>query len=189
VRTFVYTGNIFSVDTWFDGLKSGHTFVSNGPALFLEADGKLPGTEIIKSRGDKTQLILKAISNPGIGNINRLTIYNNYGFLIEKLNTDKLDSLVIKFTHTINKSQWLAAVVYCDNGAIAHTTPIYFIVDGHPTWYVKKAPPIIYRQMEAIKVIEDKELSKKNINQGIIQRLGIAREFYRNLLLKINTEY
>ncbi|MCK5705742.1 MAG: CehA/McbA family metallohydrolase, partial [Cyclobacteriaceae bacterium] len=46
VRTFVYTGNTFSADAWFEGLKSGHTFVSNGPALFLDADGALPGTEI-----------------------------------------------------------------------------------------------------------------------------------------------
>lgn len=189
VRTFVYTGNKFSVDAWFDGLKSGHTFVSNGPALFLEADGKLPGTEIMKSRGDKTQLILKSISNPGIGNISRLAIYNNDGLLVEKLNPDKLDSLDIKLTHTLNKSQWLTAVVYCDNGAVAHSTPLYFIVDGHPTWDVKKASPIIYRQMEAIKVIEDKEQSKKNIDQGIIQRLEIDREFYRNLLMKINAEY
>ena len=42
VRSFVYTGDTFSADAWFEGLKSGHTFVSNGPALFLEADGSLP---------------------------------------------------------------------------------------------------------------------------------------------------
>jgi hypothetical protein len=110
VRTFVYTGNEFSADAWFDGLKSGHTFVSNGPALFLEADGKLPGTEIMKPSGSKTDLTLKAISNPGIGNIDRLAIYNNDGLVVEKINPEKHDSLDIKFTLTLRKSQWLAAV-------------------------------------------------------------------------------
>ncbi|SDL51288.1 hypothetical protein SAMN04488514_1011067 [Kriegella aquimaris] len=56
VRTFVFTGDTFSADSWFKGLKKGHTFVSNGPALFLEADGSLPGTEITLSKGSVTNL-------------------------------------------------------------------------------------------------------------------------------------
>ena len=51
VRTFVYTGKNFSHDAWFNGLKAGRTFVSNGPALFLDADGQLPGSEISKPKG------------------------------------------------------------------------------------------------------------------------------------------
>src|ERR1051325_7435481 len=67
VRTFVYTGKDFSVDNWFSGLKAGHTFVSNGPALFLEVDGKLPGTEIEKTIGSKVVVKAKALSHPGVG--------------------------------------------------------------------------------------------------------------------------
>ena len=185
VRTFVYTGKEFSVDAWFAGLKSGHTFVSNGPALLFEVDGKLPGTEIMKTTASKANLKIKGISNPGIGIINRIAIYNNDGLVVEKINKEKSDSIEIKFDHVINKSQWIAAVVHCDNGAVAHTTPVYMIVGGRPTWAVNKGPDIIRKQMEAILKMEDEEKAKKTIDEGLIKRMNIAREFYRSLLSQI----
>jgi hypothetical protein len=186
VRTFVYTGNQFSVDAWFEGLKSGHTFVSNGPALFFKVDGKLPGTEIMKAAGSKAELKVKAISNPRIGSINRIAIYNNDGLVVEKINKAKSDSVEINLEHTVNKSEWIAAVVYCDNGAVAHTTPMYMVVDGHPTWDANKGPDIIRRQLEAIQKTEDEERAKKMLDEGLIKRMNIAREFYRNLLSEMN---
>lgn len=187
VRTFVYTGSPFSADAWFEGLKAGNTFVSNGPALFMEADGELPGTEVIRSNGTTSQISVKAISNPGIGNIERMAIYNNDGLVIEKLNAQKQDSLQISLCHELNKSQWLAAVVYCDNGAVAHTTPVYFIVDGKPTWSVQNAPSIIAKQMNAIALIEEETRTKEKIDQGILDRLEKAREVYKSILGQIGS--
>ena len=189
VRTFVYTGNDFSADAWFAGLKSGHSFVSNGPALFLEIDGKIPGTEIKKSLGDKSELKVKAISNPGIGNINHVAIYHNSGILMETMNPEKQDSLEINISLTLEKSQWIAAAVYCDNGAVAHTTPIYVIVDGHPTWDAETAPSIICTNLGAIKLMEDMEKSSLFLDPGILLRLEIARNFYNNLLIKISEDH
>jgi hypothetical protein len=188
VRTFVNTGDEFSADKWFEGLKSGHTFVSNGPALFLEIDGNLPGTEIKKSAGSTAELNLKAISNPGIGNINRIAIYHNEGLLFELSNPENQDSLEIKIPLKLTKSEWVAAVVNCDNGAVAHTSPVYIVVDGHPTWQAKSAQTIIYKHLGAIKVMEDMEKSSLFLDQGILKRLEIAREYYSNLLSQINAE-
>jgi hypothetical protein len=185
VRTFVYTGNTYSADTWFNGLKNGHTFVSNGPALFLEADDKLPGSEIIKSKGSTTNLNVKAISHPAIGSIERVAIYNNDGLLLERLNPEKADSIQISFSHGLQKSQWLAAVVYCDNGAVAHTTPVYFIIDGKPTWDEQKAPAIIDKQLVAIQAIEDETKTKETIDQGVLDRLELAKDFYKEMLAQI----
>lgn len=188
VRTFVYTGNRFSADTWFDGLKSGHTFVSNGPALFLEIDGKLPGSEVIKQGGSNSGLVLKAFSNPGIGVIDRIVIYNYEGLLFEKMNPDKLDSLEIRKTITLKKSQWVAAAVYCDNGAVAHTTPVYIIVDGQPTWNTETAPDIIRGILGALELMVDMEEASFFKDQGLLERMGIAQEYYEKLLMEIETQ-
>jgi hypothetical protein len=182
VRTYVNTGKEFSVDAWFAGLKAGNTFVTNGPALFFVADGNLPGTEIMKTKGSKTLLKAKAFSNRGIGVINRVAIYNNDGLVAERINNERSDSIEINLDQVLTKSQWIAAVVYCDNGAVAHTTPVYMMVNGHPTWDAIKGPDIIRKQMDAIQKTEDEERAKKIIDEGIIQRLNVAREFYRNLL-------
>ena len=181
VRTFVYTGKNFSANNWFKGLKAGNTFVSNGPAVFLQADGKLPGSEIIQRKGSSTVLSVKGISNSSIGVISKITIYNSDGLVAEKINTGKKDSLVIKMNHTLTHSQWLAAAVFCENSAVAHTTPIYFIVDNQPTWNDKKAPAIILKQEEAINKTAQEEKALPNPDQGILTRLENAKVFYKNL--------
>ena len=182
VRTFVYTGQRFSANSWFQGLKNGHTFVSNGPALFLEADQNLPGTEIIQPKSSYANIKVLAISHPSIGKINRVAIYNNDGLLFEDLNTQKSDSILIELGHKIDKSQWLSAVVYCDNGAVAHTTPVYFVVDGKPTWNLEKAPGIIEKQLGLIQIIEEETKTKEEIDNGILDRLEKAKAFYNYIL-------
>lgn len=182
VRTFVYTGNQFSADNWFSGLKAGHTFVSNGPALFLEVDGQLPGSEIVKTKGSKVELKAKAISNSGVGIIKRIAIYNNDGLVIEKSNTEQSDSVEINLSHILKRSQWIAAVTYSDNGAVAHTTPVYVIVDGRPTFDVKKGPAIIKKQLELMQKVEDKEKANTPVDAGILKRIAKGREFYKSLL-------
>jgi hypothetical protein len=188
VRTYVYAGKSFSADNWFSGLKAGHTFVSNGPSLLLNVDGKLPGSEIIKSKGSTIAITVKANSHPRIGKITRVAIYNNDGLLTEKMNIDSLDALTISINHLLQKSQWIAAVVYCNNGAVAHTTPVYVVVDGKPTWDVKKGPVIISTQLNGIRKIEQEEKEKPNPDMGILDRLQKARDFYNSLLSQMNRQ-
>ncbi len=45
-KVYVKTGNPLSYDHWIASYKAGRTFVTNGPILFLEVDGKEPGDEI-----------------------------------------------------------------------------------------------------------------------------------------------
>ncbi len=189
VRTFVYTENGFTADSWFDGFRKGNTFVTNGPALFFEADGKLPGTELIKSKGSTARLNLKALSNPVIGKINHIALYNNDGLLAEKKNVDQYDSLELTFSHVLTRSQWISAIVHCDNGAVAHTTPIYFIVDGKPTWDAIKAPEIIRKQMALLNVIESEEKNRKHVDEGILNRLETAKKFYLEFLNEIGKSH
>jgi formylglycine-generating enzyme required for sulfatase activity len=177
VRTYVYTGKKFSPDKWFKGLKNGNTFVSNGPMLFFEGDGKLPGSEIAFTKGATTHLTVKAQSPEIIGKISRVAIYNNDGLVREVKNTGNSDQLGLSLDLQINKSQWLIAVVYCENEAVAHTTPIYYVVDGQPTWSPEKAPEIIRRHLQ---IMDDVEKDTKD--SGIIQRLNNARAFYRAML-------
>jgi len=186
VRTFAYAGKEFSADNWFKGVKSGHTFVSNGPALLLEVDGKIPGSEIIKAAGSGAAVNLKAISHPAIGIINKVAIYNNDGLVIEKTNEEKRDTVEINLVHPVRKSEWIAAIVYCDNGAVAHTSPVYMIVDGKPTWSAEKGPAIIEKQLALIKKVEEEEKAQTPTDFGILDRIEKARQFYKNMFSAMN---
>jgi hypothetical protein len=88
----------------------------------------------------------------------------------------------------LTKSQWLSAVVYCDNGAVAHTTPVYFMVDGKPTFDKNKAPAIIQKQVDAIQKLKDEENAKQNADKGLIGRYVNAIQFYTRLLNEVMAE-
>lgn len=180
-RTFAYTGKEFSAANWFAGLKAGHSFVSNGPAIFLEVDGKIPGMELNKKKGSNAEIRVRAFSNPAIGTIDKIEIHNGEGLLVAQINEQKADSLVIQFARKLRKSDWIAAVVYCRNGAIAHTSPVYCIVDGKPVFNRKKAPALIRKQQSLIAEVRKEENAKNNPDKGILMRLDAADKFYEEL--------
>ena len=48
-RVYVQPEGDFTYESWLQGLRSGRTFITNGPALFLEADGQQPGRRLAAS--------------------------------------------------------------------------------------------------------------------------------------------
>ncbi len=45
-RVYVQTEEAFTYKSWLEGLRAGRTFITNGPALFMEVDGVQPGGRI-----------------------------------------------------------------------------------------------------------------------------------------------
>jgi TolB protein len=60
VRTYVYTGDSgLSMQSWFEGLKNGHAFVTTGPLLELTVDGAIAG-ETVKLADSGSLVKIKA---------------------------------------------------------------------------------------------------------------------------------
>jgi len=186
VRTYVYTGRNLDIDAWFAGLKKGNTFVSNGPALSFTVDGQLPGTEITKSAGSTAVISATVKGHPKVGLPKALSIVSNEGVIKEIINNQKQTELTVSFELPIRHSRWLVASTICDNNAVAHSTPIYIMVNGRPTWCPKRGPAVIDKQLETIAKIEKEVTGKTDpINQGVIKRLKNARQFYDKLRKKM----
>ncbi len=192
-RTYVYTGKkTLNVDDWFEGLSEGRTFVSNGPALSFMAGGKLPGTEYPVKKGTRIKIQAKVQGHADVGLPEILEITDGNG-LVKKVQRTRhskdptlpptQDSLELVFDYEVKESGWITASTRCSNGALAHTTPVYLIVDGRPTWSRKHGPRLIEKQLASIKRIEN-EFSKRNSvrAKGVLKRLEKAKEYYAKLL-------
>lgn len=57
-RVYVKLGPTFSHDAWWQGLKAGRSFVTNGPLLRVHANGQPPGTVIKARKGSKVSIDL-----------------------------------------------------------------------------------------------------------------------------------
>jgi hypothetical protein len=52
-RVYVQCGNDFSYEKWFEGLRAGRVFITNGPLLRATVEGEYPGHTFEASRGEK----------------------------------------------------------------------------------------------------------------------------------------
>ena len=79
----------------------------------------------------------------------------------------------------LERSRWIAAAADCVNGALAHTSPVYVVVEGQPTWCPERGPALIEKQLAAMRGIE-KEFSGKDDprSRGILERLRKAARTY-----------
>ncbi len=57
-RVYVHLDKPFTNENWWNGLKSGHVFVTNGPILIVTANGKLPGETFSAPAGKTLNLDL-----------------------------------------------------------------------------------------------------------------------------------
>jgi hypothetical protein len=95
--------------------------------------------------------------------------------------------LEIEMDHLVETSQWLMASVVCDNNAVAHTTPVYVVVNALPTWNPRQGPRIIEKQLAGIARIESEFAKGDDARSvGIRERLQKARAFYANLREKMS---
>ena len=55
--------------------------------------------------------------------------------------------------------------------------PVYFILDDKPIRDARKAPAIIEKQMNAIGLIEEETQAKEDVNQEVLDRLDMAKDY------------
>jgi len=186
VRTFVYCGETLTADGWFAGLKAGRTFVSNGPALEFTANGRRPGDVLEPAAGETLTLTARAHSHPAMGELESLMIIGADGYLMETTKLADGQRMELTAELKVAGSGWFTARAKCRNGAQAHTSPVYLVVDGHPTWSSRLGPDIIAEQLRAMAAIET-EFAGKNDDRtaGIRERLGKARDVYQARLKRM----
>ncbi|MCC7337572.1 MAG: CehA/McbA family metallohydrolase [Pirellulaceae bacterium] len=183
VRTFVHTGDTLDLDRWFAGLEAGPTFVSNGPALNFTVDGQLPGSEIKADGKGSVKVHARAWGHEKVGLPEVLELVSNDGILHEaRRNNNDSNELSLEVEVDISRSTWLALSTRCANGAVAHTTPVYVVVNGEPTWSPQESSRIVSKQLDAIALIEA-EFSKGSDlrSRAIRERLDRAKSYYSKL--------
>jgi hypothetical protein len=69
VWTGVYDANI-EMNSVIESLKKGHCFVSEGPLVYLNCEGKTMGDTVKRRKGSKLQIDIKAVYVPGLFSLN-----------------------------------------------------------------------------------------------------------------------
>jgi len=160
-RSYVYVPNPFSLQGWFDALKRGETFVTNGPMLEFTVNGKGMGSELRLKSGDK--LIINAVAsiNPDIDSLESLELIEQ-GEVVKKVSARKAGDAKLQLHHEMTAKsgtwfvvrargrlphgpralvpQWEANQL---SAKIAFSGAVYIYVDGQSFWKPSAVPAIV----------------------------------------------
>jgi hypothetical protein len=147
-RTYAHLGTEqFGFESWARAVRAGRTFMTTGPLLLLEADGRTPGDEILLGAGGgRVEVRLEARS---FVPFHRVEIVWNGQVVASREDEAGTREMTLRETVQVPGPGWLAARCASRLGPTtawglaiqAHTSPIYFHV---PTRELFSAPAIGY---------------------------------------------
>jgi putative heme-binding domain-containing protein len=137
-RVYVKTAGVFTMKTWLDGLKSGRSFVTNGPMPALEVNGKGPGETCELAAAGNVRVAATVESYVPFDRI-EVIVNGKVAAHEEIAASDTAESRVrrLDVELPVRQSSWIAlrvrgpvhAAVF-DGPAWAHTSPVYVKVAG-----------------------------------------------------------
>ena len=123
----------FSFERWRQSLRAGRTFVSSGPVLELEVDGRLPGDDLAVAKGSRLRVVARANGHPDQVPLRELEIVGHQKVL-HRVTADEpgqsAAEISLDLELPVEHGLWIAARCRAGEQQVAHTTPVYVSVDG-----------------------------------------------------------
>ncbi|HMF92955.1 MAG TPA: CehA/McbA family metallohydrolase [Vicinamibacterales bacterium] len=143
-RYYVKLDGPFDADAWYASFRAGHVFVTNGPLLDFTINGKTMGDEIHVARGARLQVAASMQLNPDIDAPGALDLIV-HGDVVDTAHATGGDRITLRKELTADHSMWIAVRATGARqvpaqgqvqtlGAVAHSAPIYVVVDEQPFW-------------------------------------------------------
>ncbi|HSB17798.1 MAG TPA: CehA/McbA family metallohydrolase, partial [Bryobacteraceae bacterium] len=136
--------NEFNFANWAKAVREGNTFMSSGPLLFFEADGRSPGGEItFRSGGGSVEVRAEVKSTVPV---HRLDIVVNGKVVASREAASGVRELTLRETLKVSGPGWIAARcaskhLSAGTRIAAHTSPVYLVVPGEEAF---SAPAAAY---------------------------------------------
>jgi hypothetical protein len=159
-RYYVQLPGAFDADAWYAAFRAGRVFVTNGPMLDFTINGAAMGQEVRVPRGTRLDVVAAAQLNPDIDTLGRLelVVHGDVAATERGQGTDRLE---LKQSLTAERSMWVAVRALGSRelrptgqvnslGAVAHSAPIYVIVDDQPFWKTAAVGDLVKEQRQLL---------------------------------------
>ncbi len=159
-RVYAHIGQEeFSFANWAKAVRSGNTFMTSGPLLLLEADGKPPGAEIRLGAGGGSVEVRAEMTSAWP--VHRLEIVLNGKVVASREDGGGARQMTLREKVSVPGPAWIAArcASRMDTGwsrIAAHTSPVYVTVPGRELF---SAPAAAYM----LRLIDGSETWVRNL--------------------------
>jgi hypothetical protein len=197
-RNYVFVGDSFTIDDYYDALRRQQTFVTNGPMLNFTVNGQMMGSDLAASPGDEIVVEASVSLNPDIEMLDRLelVVHGEVVAVADDVTAD--NSLSLSWASRAEEGLWLAVRARGVEQAVAHSAPVYLTVGGG--FENRDAVPGIARRMiarlaefESVQADSTIELEAWSVGEpltrmlteqrvAILERADEARRAYTRLI-------
>ena len=186
-RVYVQTSGEFTYDGWVQNLQAGRTFITNGPALFLTVDGRIPGATLASPQGSRRKLSGQ-ISWLSHYPLNRVELVHNGEVVQAKECPGGERSGEWQFDVLVEGDGWLAARASgsardsFNHAVYAHTSPIY-IGTGRPAGTAPKSAAFFVRSLDDSlhSIKRSGRFTADSQRQEVVHLFEKGRGFYSSL--------
>jgi len=129
-------------------------YVTNGPFLEFHINGQEMGDEVRIPAGTELHLTARARLNPDVDRLDRLELVVE-GAVVKTVQALGQDQVTLDMTLKADHSKWIAVRAFGSrqsdsNTTVAHSAPIYVIVNGQPFWDRERVPQLVQEQEEVL---------------------------------------
>ena len=154
VRNYVDVGEDFSTQGWFDGLKAGRTFVTNGPMLEMTINGEGIGSDVYVRKGELLMIDAKVAISPDISQLERLQLIQQGEVVAETVFEEGATELHLKHKVRADYGSWFVLKAHAKKSnskenMIAISAPIY-VNSGGDGFCKPSAIPSIVAKMKML---------------------------------------
>lgn len=155
VRMYAYAPEAGDGDAWFEAVRRGRTFVTNGPMLEIDVGGAMPGDELRVEKGQRVRVHARAWGHPGRSRPSRLEIVRHGGVIrhIQPKHPEEHE-LRLSFELEGGNGYWIAARAEGTDGSEAHTTPVYVVRKPLRFWNYERVERLIATRLHSLDEVE-----------------------------------
>ncbi len=186
-RVYVQLEDSFSYDTWLKGLKSGATFITNGPSLALRVAGQLPGA-VVDLRASRRKQVNAFVRWQALRPVQRIELVCNGEVVAREEYSEGLREGVLRARLAVPNDSWIAARCWgrqrdsYGHSQWAHTSPVY-VEAGGPNPAARASGEFFVEEIErAIEWITTKgRFEHDDHRQRMVEIFNAGREQYERL--------
>jgi len=156
VRVYARVGKKhFTADRWFEAVRRGNTFVTNGLMLDLSVEGKGPGDQVDVTDNRPLRVKARAWGDPRRDVPGRLEIIV-HGEPVKTVVSEAADQKCLEADFTVPSGNgfWIAAKTEGRGGTRAHTTPVYVVRKGLRFWKYDSVNDLVAKREASLAEVE-----------------------------------
>ncbi|MEX0979146.1 MAG: CehA/McbA family metallohydrolase, partial [Pirellulales bacterium] len=188
-RTYVHIDGEPTFPAWLQGAAAGRSFMTSGPLIQLEVDGKRPGDTISTSDATPRSLKARVVVHSETARVSDVQLIVN-GRVVRTLEArplpDEPQELVLEETLEIVEPSWIAARAFSKSptgspDAEAHTNPVYVYLNGRRPYAQADVDWLVARLDEQIADHQAREVPERTVPIDYFRRS-------RQILLEIKKQ-